>query len=56
MLGRVLCFSNFPLIPLDVVQDIILLIYAIVLLRNRRALERATAAEGAPASEPLRSA
>jgi len=49
-------FSNFPLIPLDVVQDIILLIYAILLLRNRRALESAPAAEVAPAAEPFRSA
>ncbi|MBK9715717.1 MAG: CPBP family intramembrane metalloprotease [Kouleothrix sp.] len=34
-------FSLFPLIPLDVVQDVILLLYAIYLLRDRRALEPA---------------
>jgi membrane protease YdiL (CAAX protease family) len=34
-------FSLFPLIPLNVVQDVILLVYAIYLLRDRQALEQA---------------
>jgi membrane protease YdiL (CAAX protease family) len=42
-------YSNFPLIPLDVVQDILLVAYGFYLIRHHRALDEAARLAFAPA-------